>query len=159
MSDVLSESEQWDRIGALLAKGELPRRGRPKKGEDRLKWSDFGWTRQEAWRILKMGGIPEAEKKAFMEQRKAEGKPLSQRAILVHFGEINVISDDIYDGTTTGDLAKMMLEAANIECILPELTERQRRFLFRALHARLRQIAWKAEQAVPQIEVSEVAEQ
>ncbi len=56
-----SETEKWEWIWAQLRQHGLPKRGRPKRGSETLKWADLGVTRQTAHLWLKLGEIPEAD--------------------------------------------------------------------------------------------------
>jgi hypothetical protein len=134
----LSERERWEYLLAVLSSGKGPRAGRPKKGSDIARWSDFGLTRKEVWRMRRLSEIHEDDFETFMQWMGANGKRCSFRSILVHFGKINVPTENDFEGTPLGDLARSLL--APCERLHAALNERERRLLKRALRARLQQI-------------------
>jgi hypothetical protein len=93
------------------------------------------------WRLL--SDIPNDQLEAYLKRREAEGKRLSRRGILVHFGKINVRAADIYEGTPFGDLAERLLKP--IERTFAALDKSQRYALLHALRFRLRCIAGAAD--------------
>jgi hypothetical protein len=134
----LSERERWEYLLALVREGRAPRAGRPKKNSEIAKWRDFGLTRKEVWRMCRLAEISETDFQTFLDWNRANGKRSSYRAIFVHFGKINVPSENDFDGTPLGDLAQSLL--APCECLLATLNKRERRILKRAVEARFRQV-------------------
>jgi hypothetical protein len=132
----LSDDERAELLKATFESGQWPRRGRPKKGEVRVRWADLGLSRQRVHEWSRMGEIPAADFDAFLARRDAEGKRITRRSILVHFGKINVRSEDIFEGTPTGELAEFLLRP--VERVFEELEKPQRRALLHALRFRLR---------------------
>ena len=125
---------------------KLVRRGRPRKGSTDITYRELGVTRQEMYEARKLSQIPEQDYSAFVEKRKAEGKRISRRSILVHFGKRkNVATDDIFVGTIYGDMAERIL--CGFENACQDMTHAQRRCLVRALRFRIREIDLQAEMA------------
>jgi hypothetical protein len=143
MPEGLSEKEKWEWIGTQLALHGCPRRGRPKKGEHKVTWSDLGFTRQKAYVARLMAEVPDSEFEAFLRQHPAEcnasGRTCSRRRVLVHFKKINVITDDIFDDTDIGRLADAILKQAG--SVLKVLNDRQLRYLARSLRFKLLSMA------------------
>lgn len=140
----LSEQEELEWVRYQLALHGWPKRGRPKKGEERLKLADLGFTRQQVHIARKLAEIPTADLEAYLAQNGAEvGKRLSQRAILTHFGKINVITGDIFDDTDIGRRADEILEIVNAigDGFLDSLSPRQLKWLGRSLNHKLRNMA------------------
>ncbi len=128
----------------LLTGGKLQGRGRPRKGSTNVTYKQLGITRQQVYEWRRLAEIGEDEMKAFLDKCRAETKRTSRRGVLVHFGKRkNVASDDIFADTPTGELAEALL--ADFERIVPEMTRQQRRWVIRALRARLRAIDLLAE--------------
>jgi hypothetical protein len=136
----LSERERWEYLFAMLREGKGPRAGRPKKNSDIPKWRDLGLTRKEVWRMRRLGEIPDADFEAFLAWRTASGKSPSYRSILIHFGKINVPTENDFDGTPVGDLAKAVLKPVERIVFKGDLDRGQRRVLKRALQTQLQQI-------------------
>ena len=137
----LSEQERWEYCYSMLRAGKGPRSGRPKKNSDIPTWRDFGFTRKQVWRMRRFAEIPGAEFQALLDQNLASGKRTSYRGILVRFGKITVPSENDYDGTPIGDLARSMLAGCERVLNLPDGPNQvQRRLLKRALQARLQKI-------------------
>jgi hypothetical protein len=137
MRDELSEQEKWEWIAQQIRERGLPKRGRPKKGSDTVKWADLGVTRQQVHLWRKLAEIPSDDFEAYLSS--PTRKRGSRRAILVHFGKINVVADDIYEETEIGRLARALLEPT--ERVLEEMNERQRFHLIRAMRYQLKAIA------------------
>jgi hypothetical protein len=140
----LSERERWEYLFAMFGEGKGPRAGRPRKNSDIPKWRDFGLTRKRVWLMRHLAEIPEAEFEAYM----AEPHPPSHRAILVHFGKINVPDENVFDGTPLGELAQKLLAPCERLLDSGALSERERRIIKRAVLARLQQIFRKPADAV-----------
>jgi hypothetical protein len=133
----LSERERWQYLFAMIGEGKGPRAGRPKKKSDVPKWRDFGLTRKQVWRMRRLAEIPEADFNAFIER---QGHARSYRAIFVHFGKINVPTENDFDATPLGDLVRELLAPCARLLESDALSERNRRLLKRALLARFQQI-------------------
>jgi hypothetical protein len=86
------------------------------------------------WR--KFAEIPHNDFEAYLSS--PTRKRGSRRAILVHFGKINVVADEIYEGTEIGRLARALLQPT--ERVLEQMNERQRFHLSHALRHRLKAI-------------------
>jgi hypothetical protein len=136
----LSERERWEYLRARIREGKGPRAGRPKKNSDILKWRDVGWTRKDVWRMRRLAEIPEADFRAFLDRNLAKGKRSSYRAIFVHFGKINVPTENDFDGTPLGKVAQALLASCQRLLESGVLNDRDRRILKRAVEAQLRQI-------------------
>lgn len=140
MPEGLSEREKWEWIEAQIRLHGLPTRGRPRKGQHKFTWADLGLTRQEVHLFRKLAEIPEEPFEAFSKVQSQRGRGrVSRRAILVHFGKINVIGDDVFDETDIGHLADCMLRWAGPA--LESLTARQLGYLARSLSHKLRSMA------------------
>ena len=149
MPEGLSEKEKWEWIEAQIRLRGMPRRGRPKKGEQRVTWADLGLTRQQIYLFRKMAEIDNSAFEEFvakfLKEAIAEGNPkkLSRRRILAHFGKINVASDDVFEDTDIGYLAETMLKWA--ASTIGSLNARQLRYLGRSLNFKLRSMATRRE--------------
>jgi hypothetical protein len=137
----LTEDERLELLVTVLRSGNMPRRGRPKKGSGQPKWSDFGFTRQFVYECRRMAEIPQDDFEAWQTERERQGKNPSTRALFIHFGKRNVYSEDIFEGTPTGDLAHALLKPVERVFRFGELTKHQRRALLHALRFRLKCIA------------------
>ena len=131
----------WEK---LQSGAKLKGRGRPRKNSTEITYAELGFTRQQVYEFKKLAEIPYDEFNAYMTRQRVERKKVSVRGILVHFGKRNnVVSDDIFAEGPTADLAKALL--AGFERIVPLMTRKERRWVIRALEARLRMIDFRAE--------------
>ncbi len=147
MTDLDFPEELTERLRVSGLQG----RGRPKKGSTAVKLAELGFTRQQSYENKRLASIPEDEVKAFWARQRAEGKTPSIRGALVHFGlRHNVVDDDIFPDTQYGELAKIWLRP--FEVLALELTEQQRRLLFRAVKVRWRAISLRADMKQSQME-------
>jgi hypothetical protein len=137
----LSERERWEYLVAMTRAGKGPRAGRPKKHSDIPQWRELGLTRNQVWRMRRLAKIPDADFRTFLAWSLAKGEHATYRAILVHFGKINVPTESDFDGTPLGELACSLL--APCERLLDTLSERERRILKRVLQAHFQQILRK----------------
>lgn len=140
------EMEQAELLNAVIA-GTVKKqgRGRPKKGSTAVTWAQVGLTRQQVHEWRKLAQIPDEIAEAFMDTRRAEGKTPSRRSVLIHFGLKNVVSDDVFVGSPIGDLAEQLLEPVERFLKNAQMSDKQRRWLIRALRYRLRTIALMAD--------------
>ena len=142
----LSEKERFEYLLAMIREGKGPRAGRPKQNSDIPKWADYGFTRKQVWRMRRLAEIDGAALETFLDLN--IGKRPSYRSIFVHFGKINVPTENDFDGTPLSDLARSMLAGCERVLNSPDgPNKRQRRLLKRALEARLQQI-FRARKAV-----------
>jgi hypothetical protein len=143
MKSNLTDDERFALLQEMWRSGNVPRRGRPKKGSSEPRWADFGLTRQLVHEWRRMAEIPEDQFEAYLSGRSQDGKRITRRGILVHFGKINVRTADVFEGTPIGDLAEVLLRGA--EAVFSELNKRERYALLYALRFRLRCIASAAD--------------
>ena len=144
-ASALSDTEREELIAQALRSGNLPRRGRPRKGGTQLRWADLGLDRRRVFEWKRMSKIPQADFDAFFDAQRRAGGKLSHRAILVYFHLINVRSADVFEGTEIGELAEALLRP--VERFFEEQREITRQGRYAVLHAlryRLRAIADKA---------------
>jgi hypothetical protein len=134
----LSESERWEYLIAQIKAGKGPRAGRPRKNSDIPKWSDFGFTRQQVWKMRRMAEIPEDVVSQFCAAREAKDQIVTTRGLLVAGGKVNVIDENVFDGTGIGQLAVRVLEP--VEKIFSQMNKVQSRWFLLALRFRLKQI-------------------
>lgn len=139
----LSDDGRFALLQEMWCSGNAPRRGRPKKGSSQPRWADFGFTRQRVHERRRMAEIPDDQFEAYLSGRSQDGKRITRRGILVHFGKINVRTADVFEGTPIGDLAEALLRGA--EAVFSELNKRERYALLHALRFRLRCIASAAD--------------
>jgi hypothetical protein len=135
----LTDDERFALLEEMWRSGNVPRRGRPKKGSSQLRWADCGTTRQRVHEWRRMAEIPEDQFDAYLRERREKGKHITVRGILAHFGKINVRTADVFEGTPIGDLAEALLR--RVEAVFSELNKRERYALLHALRFRLRCIA------------------
>jgi hypothetical protein len=136
----LSENERFEYLLAMIREGKGPRAGRPNKHSEVPRWRDFGLTRKQVWRMRRLAEIPNEDFQAFLDLNLTNGKRSSYRAIFVHFGKLNVPTENDFDGTPLGDLARSLLAPCERLLDSDSLDERERRILKRALSARFQQI-------------------
>jgi hypothetical protein len=55
----LTDDESCNLLAEMWRSGNMPRRGRPKKGSGQLRWADFGFTRQRVHEWRRMAEIPD----------------------------------------------------------------------------------------------------
>lgn len=137
-ASALSDTERDELIAQALRSGNLPRRGRPRKGGTQLRWADLGLDRRRVFEWKLLSQIPKAEFEALA------GK-LSKRALLIRAGGVNVRAADVYEGTKIGELAEALLRP--VERFFEEQREITRQGRYAVLHAlryRLRAIVDKA---------------
>jgi hypothetical protein len=139
----LTDDERFALLREMWRSGNMPRRGRPKKGSSQPRWADFGFTRQRVHEWRRMAEIPEDQFEAYLSGRRQDGKGITRRGILVQFGKINIRTADVFEGTPIGDLAEALLRGA--EAVFSELNKRERYALLHALRFRLRCIAGAAD--------------
>jgi hypothetical protein len=138
----LSESERFEYMAAMIRKGLGPRAGRPRTDSDIPKWRDIGLTRQQVWRMRRLAEIPESDLDVFLQRHSANPKNrrTSYRSILIHFGKINVLTENDFDQTPLGELVRSLLAPCERLLDSEELCDMERRLLKKALQARLQQL-------------------
>lgn len=105
----LSEGERWEYLVAMIRAGKGPRARSPKKHSDIPNCRDLGLTRTEGWRMRRLAEITDADLQTFLAWSLAQGKHATYRAILVHFGKMNVPTENDFEGTPLGELVCSLL--------------------------------------------------
>ena len=127
---------------ALTSSGlKLKGRGRPKKGSTDVTYAQLGLNRQQVheWRLL--ASIPKEQFEQYMSTH--QGKRISRRGILVHFGLRKNVGGD--DNIPPGLLSIVDGAMAGLEQLALFMSPRDRRRLWQAVRRQIRVIDLKAE--------------
>lgn len=73
-ASALSDTEREELIAQALRSGNLPRRGRPRKGGTQLRWADLGLDRRRVFEWKRMSKIPQADFDAFFDAQRRAGE-------------------------------------------------------------------------------------